>query len=144
MQSPDGPLRIVGRPKVFRRAGSFFGCAEIAGSTRRRRMLGGKAAMRQAPVVCAWADQSGNGWLFVDQSSTLPTLAAVGVGGQPAISLQSWEDDTRRRANPAQRALCGFQYGRPATPTCRSSNMLVQWDGRRPERAPKRADELAE
>ena len=41
------------------------------------------------PSVCAWADQSGNGWLLTGQPSALPTLAPSGIGGQAAIVFGS-------------------------------------------------------
>jgi len=41
------------------------------------------------PSVCAWADQSGNGWLLTGQPSALPTLSPSGIGGQAAIVLGS-------------------------------------------------------
>jgi hypothetical protein len=42
-----------------------------------------------APAVCAWADVSGNGWVLENDSPTLPSLRATGVGGQPGLEFAS-------------------------------------------------------
>lgn len=42
-----------------------------------------------APRVCAWEDQSGNGWMLTPTTSAPPTASAAGLAGKGALSFGS-------------------------------------------------------